>query len=153
MRNIKLTIKYDGTRYAGWQCQKNAISIQELIQDAIKKITGKRSNLTGSGRTDAGVHAEAQMANFKTRSKIPLKNLQMGLNSALPADIAITHIEEASSKFDAQRSAKLKLYRYTIFNNDYLDPFVRHYAAKCFYSLDISKMKKAAILLWILFKR
>ncbi len=144
MRNIKLTIRYDGSRYAGWQFQKNALAIQEVIQRAIKKITGRSINLTGSGRTDAGVHAEAQVANFKTRSKIPLKNLRMALNSALPKDIVIINIEEAGPKFNSQRSARSKLYRYTIYNNDFIDPFMRRYAAKCFFKLNIAAMRKAA---------
>jgi tRNA pseudouridine38-40 synthase len=144
MRNIKLTIRYDGTHYAGWQSQKNGRAIQDVIEEALEKITGAHSHLTGSGRTDAGVHATAQVANFKTRSKIPLKNLQMALNAALPKDIVIYHAEEAHPKFDAQRSAKSKLYRYVIMNSNFLDPFLRHYAAKCFYLIDIKKMRQAA---------
>ncbi|MFA6143072.1 MAG: tRNA pseudouridine(38-40) synthase TruA [Candidatus Omnitrophota bacterium] len=146
-RNIKLTIQYDGTHYAGWQFQKNGRSIQEAIQDAIKKITGKKAKLIGSGRTDAGVHAEAQVANFKTRSRIPLKNLQMAINSALPDDIVISKIEEVASRFNAQHDAKSKLYRYTVVNNDFVSPMLRRYAAKCFYKIDIDLMKRAAKLL------
>lgn len=144
MRNIKLTICYDGTRYSGWQSQKNGLAIQDVIQDIIKRMTGARVTVIGSGRTDAGVHAEAQVANFKTKTKIPLKKLQMGLNSMLPKDIAITYIEEAALKFNAQKSAKSKLYRYTIMNNDYMDPLRRHFAAKCFFKLNLSSMRKAA---------
>ena len=144
MRNIKLTIQYDGTCYSGWQFQKNAKSIQEVIQGDIKKITGEKVNLTGSGRTDAGVHAMAQVANFKTRSKIPLERIRMALNSILPKDIVIYHIEPSDPKFDAQRSAKKKLYRYTIMNSDFLDPFLRRYAAKVFYEIDIGRMRRAA---------
>jgi tRNA pseudouridine38-40 synthase len=144
MRNIKLTIRYDGTNYSGWQSQKNGVAIQDVIEKAVAKITGARSHLTGSGRTDAGVHALAQIANFKTRSKIPLKNLQMALNSCLPKDIVIYRAEEAPAKFDAQRSAKSKLYRYTIMNNDFMDPFLRHHAAKYFFKLDVSRMRRAA---------
>lgn len=144
MRNIKLTISYDGTRYAGWQFQKNGRSIQETIQDAIKKVTGKASYLTGSGRTDAGVHAMAQVANFRTRSKLPVKNIQMALNRSLPRDIAIVRAEEADAGFNSRYSAKSKIYRYTIFNNDFLAPLARHFAVKCFYPLDISLMRKAA---------
>ena len=144
MRNIKLTIRYDGTRYSGWQSQKNGLAIQDVIQDAIKKITRERVCLTGSGRTDAGVHAEAQVANFRTKSKIPLEKLQMALNSMLPRDIAITRAEEAGPKFNAQKSARSKLYRYTIMNNDYMDPLIRHFAAKCFFKLDVNSMRKAA---------
>ena len=144
MRNIKLTIRYDGTRYSGWQSQKNGLAIQDVIQGAIKTITGQRVNLVGSGRTDAGVHAEAQVANFKTKSKISLEKLQMALNSMLPKDIAVTRAEDASLKFNAQKSAKSKLYRYTIMNNDYMDPLIRHFAAKCFFKLDLGLMRKAA---------
>ncbi len=147
MRNIKLTIRYDGTRYAGWQSQKNGLAIQDVIRDAIRKITREHASVIGSGRTDAGVHAEAQIANFRTKAKIPLKKLQMALNSMLPKDIAITHIEEAGYKFHAQKSAKSKLYRYTIFNNDYTDPLIRHFAAKCFYKLNIPLMRKASKIL------
>ncbi len=144
MRNIRLTISYEGTRYSGWQFQKNALSIQEVIQGAIGRITGERVNLVGSGRTDAGVHAAAQVANFKTRSKIPRKNLQLALNSALPKDIVITRIEEAGAKFNSQHDAKSKLYRYTIYNDDFIDPFLRRYAAKCFFKLNVSLMRRAA---------
>ena len=144
MRNIKLTIRYDGTRYAGWQSQKNGLAIQDVIQDAIRRITGQRVSLVGSGRTDAGVHAEAQIANFKTKSKIPLEKIRMALNSMLPKDIAVTCVEEVSQRFNAQKSAKSKIYRYTIMNNDYMDPLVRHFASKCFYELNIGSMRKAA---------
>jgi len=144
LRNIKLTIRFDGTKYSGWQSQKNGLAIQDVVQDAVKKVTCRHVNVIGSGRTDAGVHAEALTANFKTASKIPLKKIQMALNSNLPRDIAITHVEEVPHKFNAQKSAKSKLYRYTIVNNDYMDPLLRHFAAKCFYSLDIGLMRKAA---------
>ncbi|MCX5679958.1 MAG: tRNA pseudouridine synthase A, partial [Candidatus Omnitrophica bacterium] len=94
MRNIKLTISYDGTRYSGWQFQKNGRSIQETIQKALAKVTGESVHLTGSGRTDSGVHAAGQVANFKTRSGLPVKNIQMALNRSLPRDIAIVKAEE-----------------------------------------------------------
>lgn len=147
MRNIKLTIAYDGTRYSGWQFQKNGRSIQETIQKAIRKVTGEKASLTGSGRTDAGVHAAAQVANFRTRSRLPVKNIQMALNRFLPGDIAIVRCEEADIDFNSRHCAKSKLYRYTIFNGDFLSPLVRHFAAKCFYKLDIPDMRKAARLL------
>ena len=144
MRNIKLVISYDGTRYAGWQNQKNAVSIQETIEAAVAKITGKHTNVIASGRTDAGVHAAAQVANFRTSSQIPLDKLQMALNTALSKDIVIYRIEEVGQDFNAQRSAKSKIYRYTIANSNFVDPFIRHFAAKCFFKLDVKKMRKAA---------
>jgi len=147
VRNIKLTISYDGTRYSGWQFQKNGPSVQAAIQKAIKKVTGRLNHLTGSGRTDSGVHAAAQVANFKTRSKLPVKNIQMALNTSLPRDIVIIKAEEAGPSFNSQHSARSKLYRYTIFNNDFLAPLARHFAAKCYYQLDIALMRKAARIL------
>jgi len=147
MRNIKLTIAYDGTRYSGWQFQTNGLSVQEILQKTIRKITGRRVKLTGSGRTDAGVHAEAQIANFKTTSKIHLKKLQMGLNRQLAKDIVILKAEDVPISFDSQRSARSKLYRYTIYNNDFVDPLIKDFAVKCFYDLNISDMRRAAAML------
>ena len=144
MRNIKLTIQYEGTNYSGWQSQKNAVSIQEVIQEALKKILGHKAANTGSGRTDAGVHALGQIANFPTASKISLKKIYMALNSMLPKDIVISRVGEAGPKFNAQRSAKSKLYRYTLVNGDFIDPFIRRFAARSFYKLDIGLMRKAA---------
>src|SRR3989338_5343502 len=144
MRNIKLTIQYDGTNYSGWQFQKNARSIQAVIEERIRRITGKKSTLTASGRTDAGVHAAGQVANFKTNSQIPLKNLQKALNASLPKEIVISRIEEVELRFDSQRHAKSKLYRYTVYNSEFVDPFIRRFASKCFYRLDVRRMRIAA---------
>jgi len=144
MRNIKLTIQYDGTRYAGWQSQDNGVAIQDVIQSALRKITGAKASLIGSGRTDAGVHARAQVANFKTRSKIPLERLHMALNRGLAEDIKVTAVQEAGPKFNSRHDAKSKLYRYTIACGYFVDPFMRHFAAKCFYKLDIVRMRRAA---------
>jgi tRNA pseudouridine38-40 synthase len=142
MRNVKLTISYDGTDYSGWQFQKNGRSIQETIGKALRSILGEKVSLTASGRTDAGVHAEAQVVNFRTHSKIPLKNIRMALNSRLPKDIVICRAQAAAPRFNAQHDARSKLYRYTIANADFVSPFVRRFAARCFYSLDIAAMRK-----------
>lgn len=144
MRNIKLTIQYDGTNYAGWQFQKNAKSIQEVITHTLKKLIGEKVNLVGSGRTDAGVHAEGQVANFKTHSSLPIKNIQKGLNSILPKDIVITHIEKIGPRFNSQHDARSKLYCYTIAPGDFVNPFIRRFAARCQYKLNIGAMKNAA---------
>ncbi len=144
MRNIKLTIRYDGTDYSGWQYQKNSTSIQETIQKAIKKITLRKAVVIASGRTDSGVHALAQIANFKTASKIPLENLRMALNSVLPDDIVVLCAEEVSLKFNSQKNARSKLYRYTIYNREFMDPILRRFASKCFFKLDTARMKKGA---------
>lgn len=144
MRNIKLTISYDGTRYAGWQSQKNAIAIQDVLERAIKAVTCQKAALVGSGRTDAGVHAIAQVANFRTASRMPDASLRFAINAKLPEDILVTKAEDASPHFNAQKSAKSKIYRYTIYNKEQIDPFLRCYVHKCFYTLDIRRMRKAA---------
>ena len=115
-RNIKLTIEYDGTNYAGWQRQTNAPSIEAELEAAIGRIVQERISLTGAGRTDAGVHALGQVANFHTASRLPLTNILRGANSLLPRDIAIVAIEEVPDKFNARRSALLRWYRYCILN-------------------------------------
>ncbi len=114
MRNIKLTIEYDGTNYLGWQRQKRGPTIQETIEDAIEKITKNAVNLIGSGRTDSGVHALGQVANFKTSSGLPASQLQKALNSILPKDITIVKSEEVDMSFHAQYDAKSKVYAYII---------------------------------------
>ena len=144
MRNIKLSISYDGTRYAGWQSQKNAASIQDTVESVLKKITGRRAKLKGSGRTDSGVHARNQVANFRTASSLPLKRLKDALNSYLPDDILISSVSEAADKFDAQRCAKSKRYRYAVTTSRFVDPFIRHFVARFSYPLDIRAMRKAA---------
>lgn len=144
LRNIKLTIRYEGTGYSGWQFQKNARTIQDTIEKAIRRIVRGKVSLIASGRTDAGVHASAQIANFRTASNIPADNLRMALNAKLPEDILITKAEEASPDFNAQKSAKSKHYRYTIYNKDFMDPFLRRFTAKCFFKLDAAEMKKGA---------
>lgn len=144
LRNIKLTISYDGTRYAGWQSQKNAIAIQDVLERAIKTVTCQKAALVGSGRTDAGVHAIAQVANFKTGTRMPAARLMSAINAKLPEDIVVTKAEDVPRDFNAQKSAKSKLYRYAIYNKEHTDPFLRNYAHKCFYALDIRRMRKAA---------
>lgn len=144
MRNIKLIISYDGTRYAGWQSQKNALAIQEVLESILQKITGHIVKLKGAGRTDSGVHARYQVANFRTSSKLPLKRIKTALNSSLPEDILINSIEEAGKSFDSQKYAKWKHYRYTVTTSNFVDPFIRHFVARFSYPLDLSYMRKAA---------
>jgi tRNA pseudouridine38-40 synthase len=147
VRNIKLIISYDGTRYAGWQSQKNAVAIQQVLESVLKKITGRPVKLKGAGRTDAGVHARYQVANFKTNSKLPLKSIKAALNSILPEDILINSIEEPAGSFDSQRCAKSKHYRYTVTTSRFVDPFIRHFVARFSYPLDMASMRRAAAFL------
>lgn len=147
MRNIKLIIEYDGTDFCGWQVQtknKDKKSIQSVIQGALKIILKENTGLTGSGRTDSGVHARGQVANFKTNSDIPLKKLQRSLNGILPRQIRIKKAANAPLDFNARFRATSKLYRYTILNNNYGSPFYERFAYFVHQPLDIGKMKIAA---------
>ena len=145
MSNIRLDISYDGTRYAGWQVQKNAVTIQQTIESALKKITGHAVKLKGAGRTDSGVHARNQVANFRTASELPLKRIKDALNSRLPSYILIGSLREMPVSFDSQRSARSKHYRYTVTTSRFVDPFIRHFVTRFSYPLDISAMRKAAL--------
>ena len=146
-RNIRLTIEYDGTRFCGWQIQrkhKRSKTVQEEIEKAAKKLFGKKIKLRGAGRTDSGVHAEAQVANFKIDSNVPLLNIKKGLNSYLPRDIAILSVDRVSPTFHAQFDAKKKLYRYTIINRKVRSPLRKRHSAFVSYDMDIESMKRAA---------
>ncbi|MCM8792253.1 MAG: tRNA pseudouridine(38-40) synthase TruA [Candidatus Omnitrophica bacterium] len=148
LRNIKLTIEYNGTHYHGWQTQLPKLrTIQRTIEDKLKKILNEKIALIGSGRTDAGVHALAQIANFKTASSISLTKLQYALNSLLPPDIVIKKVEEVDLGFHSRFSAKSKVYRYIILNRSYPSAFLKDRVYFYPYPLDINLMRKAAILL------
>ena len=125
MRNIKLTIEYDGTNYHGWQIQPNAITIQAAIQDALAKITKAQTQIIGAGRTDTGVHAAGQVANFHTDSQMLSTAFQKALNAILPQDIVIIDVEEVSTDFHARFSAVSRTYQYTILNRQYPSAFLR----------------------------
>lgn len=144
MRNIKLTIQYDGTNYSGWQSQKNSIAIQDLVARALKKLLGESIKVTGASRTDAGVHAAGQVANFKSGTKLTLLNIKEGLNRYLPNDIVVIKIQSVDMDFHSQYCAKSKLYRYTIYTNNTVTPFKRNYTVKTKFKLDLSKMRKEA---------
>lgn len=144
MRNIKLIISYDGTNYAGWQSQANAKTVQQALESALKKITGRSVRAKASGRTDSGVHARYQVVNFRTKSGLSLQRIKDALNSLLPEDILINSAEEAHADFDAQRCAASKHYRYTVTTSSFVDPFIRHFVARFSYPLDLRTMRKAA---------
>jgi len=146
-RNIRLTIEYDGTRFCGWQRQGTGgrfRTLQEEIEKAAKRLFGKRIGLIGAGRTDSGVHAEAQIANFKIHSNLPLDNIRRGLNSYLPKDIAVLSAEDVGPRFHARFDARGKLYRYRIVNRAARPALLKRYAAFISFDLNIDAMKKAA---------
>jgi len=144
LRNIKLTVEYDGTNYFGWQRQARGPTVQQEIEDALRNITGENITLLGSGRTDSGVHALGQVANFKTKSTIKPDEFQMGLNSILPQDISIKDTREIGLEFHAQFSAKSKTYIYKIFNSPHRSALLRKRAWFVPHELNTSEMKKAA---------
>ena len=145
MRNIQIIIEYDGTNYCGWQVQKNGISIQGKICEAIEKVTKSTTiRLTGSGRTDAGVHALGQSANFITQSTIPISRVPLALNSALPNDIRIVEATERDISFHSRYSAVGKVYQYKILNNEFGSALFWNKALHVKGYLDIEAMKCAA---------
>lgn len=144
MRNIKLTIEYDGKDFNGWQKQPNKLNIQGTIEKAIEEITGEEVDLNASGRTDAGVHAIGQVANFKTNSKLPIEKFQIAINSKIKKSIRIISCEEVDERFHSRLTCKRKTYRYVINNSSYGSAIYRNLETHIPQKLDIQKMQKAA---------
>jgi tRNA pseudouridine38-40 synthase len=144
MRTIKLTIEYDGTNYAGWQIQPNGLAVQQVIEDALKKLLGEAVRLRSSGRTDAGVHARGMVAAFRTQASLPLRAFVEGSNRYLPPDIAILDASEASSAFKPISDALAKHYRYSILTTAVRSPLHRFHAWHVREALDMAAMKDAA---------
>ena len=144
MRNIKLVIEYDGKGFNGWQKQPDKLNIQGEIEKAIYNITKEKVELIGSGRTDAGVHALGQVANFKTNSNIPIEKIPLAINSQLKSSIIIKSAEEVDERFHSRYNAKHKTYRYII-NNSKTGTALYRNLQYCFpIKLDVEKMKEAS---------
>lgn len=144
MRNIKLIVEYDGTNYAGWQRQNNAVTIQQKVEEVISDVTGEVLEVIGSSRTDAGVHAEGFVCNFFTKSKIPAEKFKKALNSFLPEDIVILQSEEVELDFHARFNSLGKRYEYTILTGEQRPAIGRNYMYYFYRKLDIENMQKAA---------
>lgn len=151
MRNLKLEIEYDGTRYYGWQVQNRhqktdvrRRTIQEVIEKTLQRILQEKIKLTVAGRTDAGVHALSQVANFKTRTKMPFERLRWAVNCLLPGDIKVTRITNAPLGFNSRFCAKSKVYRYTILNRKYSSPLLASRVYFFHYPLNIRLMRAEA---------
>jgi tRNA pseudouridine38-40 synthase len=144
IRNIRLLLEYDGTRYHGWQRQKTGLTIQGVVETALERLTGEQVALIGSGRTDAGVHALGQVANFRTASAIPFRAFDEGLNSLLPYDIAVLEAREAPPEFHARKSALSKTYEYRILNRPRRSPLHHHYGWWIAAPLELEAMAVAA---------
>lgn len=144
MRNLKLTLAYDGSEYYGWQIQPNLPTVQGTLVDILRKITQEKVRLYGCGRTDTGVHALGQVAHFKTRTRIPPQNLQRALNSLLPPTIRVQGVEEVGAAFHARWHARAKTYRYRILRAPICPPFAWRYVYHYPFPLDEEAMARAA---------
>jgi len=142
-RNLKLTLAYDGHDFTGWQVQPGLATIQGTLMSAIEQLTGERTLPQGSGRTDAGVHALAQVASVQIESPIPAANLRKALNDVLPESIRILRVEEMPADFHARKSARAKTYLYRIYREEICPPFLARYVYHHPYPLDEARMFEA----------
>jgi tRNA pseudouridine38-40 synthase len=145
-RNLKLTLSYDGTDFCGWQVQPDTPTVQGTLASAIGRLTGENVLPQGSGRTDAGVHALAQVTTFSTSSSVPAQNFAKALNDILPASIRILDVAEMPDGFHARKSARAKTYRYRIYREPICPPFLARYVWHFPYPLDEAEMLKSAAL-------
>ena len=145
MRNLRLTISYDGTDFNGWQTQPDHRTVQETLEKALADLTGAaRVRLNASGRTDAGVHAVGQVANFITDSHLPPEKILRAVNARLPPDVIVRYAADVPETFDANRDAVRKLYRYVIHDGPVPDVFLRRYCCQSWHRLDAAAMARAA---------
>jgi tRNA pseudouridine38-40 synthase len=144
MRNLKLILSYDGSEFAGWQVQPDALTVQGALASAIGRITGEKVLPQGSGRTDAGVHALAQVVTFVTGSSVPTANFVKALNDILPASVRVLEVEEMAAGFHPRKSAKAKTYTYRILRDAICPPFLARYVWHYPYPLDEETMIRAA---------
>ncbi|MDO4562745.1 MAG: tRNA pseudouridine(38-40) synthase TruA [Clostridia bacterium] len=145
--NRKLTIAYDGTAYCGWQFQKNGISVQEVLQNALSICEGECVSVIGCSRTDAGVHAEMHVSNYRAAGRIPAPKLPFALNTLLPSDIRALKCEDAPEDFNARFDARFKLYEYKIWNAPHANPLLCRYAWHYPIETDFAAMCAAADLI------
>ena len=147
-RNIKLVLEYDGTDFKGSQLQANGRTVQGELEMALAKLTGlgagERCVVSMAGRTDSGVHASGQVANFFTASRLPVETFRRGLNALLPFDVAVLSAQEVSSEFHARFSAKERTYRYSVLNRPVRSPLARRFAYQVAQPLDVKTMQAAA---------
>ncbi len=141
---IRLTLEYDGTHYAGWQRQENALAVQQVVEDALSRLTRSRVTLTGASRTDAGVHALHQVAHFDTEARVPPEKYAYALNTMLPSDVRVVSSREAPSDFHARFSATGKTYRYRMLDTPHASAIYRNLSAHVIYPLDVNAMREEA---------
>jgi tRNA pseudouridine38-40 synthase len=141
---FRITIEYSGKNYNGWQRQENGIGVQQVIEDTLSELTGEKIVITGSGRTDTGVHAAGQVAHFDSDTKIPPEKLVFAMNALLPDDVKLTRCEIVDENFHAQYSAKRKTYRYQTYISRIPSPLKDDYYAQVIPPVDIEKVRRAA---------
>ena len=144
MRNLKLILSYDGAEFSGWQVQPATSTVQGTLASAIGRVTGEKVLPQGSGRTDAGVHALAQVVTFVTESSVPTENFLKALNDVLPASVRVMEVTEMPAGFHARHSAKAKTYRYRMYRGTICAPFLAKYVWHYPYPLDEAAMVQAA---------
>jgi len=141
--NILLTVSYDGTGYFGWQRQKNNISVQQKLEEALSMLMKKSIEVRGASRTDTGVHALGQAALIKTETTIPIEKIPYAVNSFLPEDIVVTDARLVSDEFHPQYSVVKKTYRYKILNSEFRNPMLRNYSEFVRVPMDVEKMRES----------
>jgi tRNA pseudouridine38-40 synthase len=147
MRNLKLTLEYDGTHYLGWQRQPQGMTIQEALESAVLQITGEETQVIGAGRTDAGVHARGQVANLHTTTPLTPERFRGALNAVLPRDIAVLEVEEVPDDFNSRFAARSKLYRYTVWNQRVRPVFERGFCWHVRWEIDLDLLAHASAML------
>lgn len=146
MKRYRIDLSYDGTNYAGWQIQPNGLTVQQVLEETLRELTGQAVKVHGSGRTDQGVHARCQVAHFDLRRELPLDAVTKGLNGLLPRDIRILRARQVPPAFHARRDVVEKEYRYFIHNAEIMPPCLRLYRAHARRKLDLAAMQAAAAL-------
>lgn len=144
MRNLLITISYDGSAYHGWQVQKNAVTVQQMFQKAVEKLFCEKIDIKGCSRTDSGVHANMYCVSLKTQKNIPCKNVITGLNTYLPKDIAVMDCREVPLEFHARYSVKSKEYVYRVCNTQIRNPFLKDYALHYRYPISADYLNNEA---------
>lgn len=146
MQNYKITLSYEGTDFHGWQRQPEKRTVQGILEDSLSKITQRKIHVAGAGRTDAGVHAKEQVANFKVSLRMERDELFRAINSILPQDVRVNSLKKADSNFHSRKMAKSKIYQYRIFNSPNISPFIIRYVHHWPSCLKVDLMRKAASL-------
>ena len=143
-RRIKLTVAYDGTDYCGWQIQKNGVTVEEVLNQALSRLTGEKITVTGSSRTDAGVHARGNVAVFDTDTRIPAERIAYAVNALLPEDVVVVRSEEVPAGWHPRKCVSVKTYEYRILNREFPDPVRRRDTYFVPFPLSLERMRRAA---------